>query len=175
MKKDKFLLEIVFILFIILDLFKFYTFKEVKVIIRQKVEPKQEWNLICSNVEATIYNASKQQCNDDCFTTASNFKLNIKYPEKHRIIAIERTMMKKYNIKMGDVVKICGTQGYDGLWRVEDKMNSRFKNKNKIDFLVSKTKKYGKWKNVKMYILNDKINTDLYLADNNRFLPENEL
>ncbi len=34
----------------------------------------------------------------------------------------------------------------DGIWRVEDRMNKRWT--RRIDFLVNKTMRYGKWEDV---------------------------
>ena len=78
-------------------------------------------------------------------------------------------MMNKYGLSMGDVVKIEGTDKYDGLWRIEDKMNKRFKNMDKIDFLVDYKTLYGKWNNVKLYKLANKEKKSSLLANNKLF------
>ena len=41
---------------------------------------------------------------------------------------------------------VCGAGDLDGVWIVQDRMNSRWK--NRIDFLVNKELKGGKWENV---------------------------
>lgn len=112
-----------------------------------------EYEIYIDNITATVYNAHPNQCNLDCFTTASGFKIDKINPERHRIIAIERTMMKRYGLKMGDKVYISGAGEMDGVWYIEDKMNKRFKNQNKIDFLVEHNRKTGKWDNVVLYKL----------------------
>ena len=49
-------------------------------------------------------------------------------------------------------VRVCveGAGNLDGIWTVQDRMNKRFK--NRIDFLVNKELKGGKWNNIKISI-----------------------
>ena len=68
--------------------------------------PDGKWKAIANDVTATVYNAVPSQCNNDVKHTASMFKLNLNDVLSHRIIAMERTMMKEYGLKYGDVVKI---------------------------------------------------------------------
>lgn len=111
--------------------------------------------LVSDKVVATIYHAVEEQCDSDCEYTASMFKLDLNNPAKHRIIAIERTMMPKYGLKMGDVVKVEGVGDLSGFFQIQDKMNKRFANQDKIDILVNSDRKYGKWDNVKLYKVTD--------------------
>lgn len=104
------------------------------------------------DVLATVYNAVPAQCNNDVRHTASMFKLNLDDVLSHRIIAMERTMMKEYGLKYGDVVKIEGAGQWDGIWQIQDTMNKRFAGQHKIDILVPNNIKYGKWDNVKIYV-----------------------
>lgn len=122
-----------------------------------------EWKLIAEDVEATVYNAVPEQCDATPIYTASMFRLNLSDVYSHRIIAMERTFMQKLGLKYGDVVKIEGTGRWDGVWQIQDTMNSRYAGKKKIDFLVPKDVKLGKWNNVKIYCLNNKENTDIYI------------
>lgn len=128
-------------------------------------EDNSPWQLACGGVIATVYNAVAGQCNPDYGRTASMFRLNIKNPESHRIIAIERTMMDRYGLKMGDVVYLEGVGEYDGVWQVQDKMNKRFAGMDKIDLLVNGDTKTGKWDNVKIYTLKDKSLTSQYKSE----------
>lgn len=96
-------------------------------------------------VVATVYNATPSQCNNDPIHTASMYKLDLTNPYKHRIIAVSRDLLKKF--PMGTIVFIKGTS-YDGLYQVQDKMNKRYK--KKIDILINKDMKIGKWSNVKI-------------------------
>ena len=112
---------------------------------------KHDWKLISVDAIATVYNAHPSQCNSDCFTTASGFRLDSTNIDAHRIIAMERTYMAKLGLSYGDVVKLEGVGEYDGVWQIQDTMNKRFKGQHKIDILT--TKKYGKWSDVKIYKL----------------------
>lgn len=114
-------------------------------------EPK--WELLTDECITTVYHAVPAQCNDDCQTTASGYKLNMKNPEGHRVIAMERTMMKKYNLKYGMLVKIEGTGDRDGVYQIQDTMNKRFKGMQKIDILINQGSPLGKWDGIKIYKL----------------------
>lgn len=111
------------------------------------------WKLVDDKTIATVYNAVPAQCNGDFGVTANMFRLNLNDVLSHRIIAMERTFMKKLGIKYGDLVKIEGTDGYDGVWQVQDTMNKRFEGQHKIDILVPENVKKGMWNNVKIYKL----------------------
>lgn len=112
-----------------------------------------EWELMCSDTEATVYHAKHNQCNTDIQHTASLFKLNLNDPESHKIIAMERSMMKQYGLHYGDLVKIEGTDSRDGIYQIQDTMNKRFKGKHKIDILINNNSTIGKWNNIKIYKL----------------------
>lgn len=94
-------------------------------------------------VTATVYNAVVEQCNSDPSHTASMFKLDLKNPYKHRVIAVSRDLRSVF--PYGTEVVISGT-GYDGIYFVEDTMNKRYN--NWIDILINEDMKIGKWKNV---------------------------
>lgn len=166
------LLSLLFIFSICI--FQYNDIKNKENKIKKVLLTKGNWKLVSSSVEATVYNATPAQCKADISTTASNFILDLKEPEKHRIIAIERTMMDKYGLHMGDVVKVEGTDKYDGLWRIEDKMNARFKGMDKIDFLVDYNTIYGYWKNVKLYKLINSQDNKKLLSNNKLFKPSKE-
>ena len=96
-------------------------------------------------VTCTVYNAVVEQTNSDPSHTASMFKLDLKNPYKHKIIAVSRDLLIKY--PMGTRVRIEGTN-YDGVYIVEDKMNKRYT--KRIDILINKEMSIGKWENVKI-------------------------
>lgn len=121
-----------------------------------------EWELVAENVEATVYNAVPEQCDNDPLYTASMFRLNLDDVYSHKIIAMEKTFMKTLGLKYGDVVKVEGAGKWDGVWQIQDTMNPRFAGQKKIDFLVPENIKTGKWNTVKIYCLTDKENTDIY-------------
>ena len=100
-------------------------------------------------VTATIYHAVPEQTDTTPFVTASNSRINPENPQGHRWIAVSRDL-EKLGFTFG--VKVCveGANDLDGVWTVQDRMNKRFK--NRIDFLVNKELKGGKWYNVKITI-----------------------
>jgi hypothetical protein len=49
---------------------------------------------------------------------------------------------------MGTKVRVTGAGDLDGIWFIEDRMNRRWT--KRVDFLVNKTRKYGKWENIKI-------------------------
>ena len=98
-------------------------------------------------VTATIYHATTNQTDSTPDRTATNFKININNPESHRIIAVSRDLESK-GFKMNRVVLVSNAGDMDGLWIIRDRMNKRWT--NRIDFLVDKTMKGGKWTNVKI-------------------------
>lgn len=128
-------------------------------------EQEEKWQLIADDVMATVYNAEPKQCNSDVSHTASMFRLNLNDVLSHRIIAMERTMMAKYGLKYGDVVRIEGTGKWDGEWQIQDTMNKRFAGMNKIDILLPKSAGLGKWDNVKVYKLNNPEETEIIKSD----------
>jgi uncharacterized cupin superfamily protein len=110
------------------------------------------WKLVSDDTLATVYNAVPQQCNSDVVHTASMFKLNLNNVLSQRVIAMERTFMKELGLKYGDVVYIEGTEKWDGPWQIQDTMNKRFAGMHKIDILVPRNIRTGKWDGVKISI-----------------------
>ena len=129
---------------------------------QDNVETKGDWILVDNKTIATVYNALPNQCNGDFGCTASMFRLNLNDVLSQRVIAMERTFMKKLGLSYGDVVYIEGTGKYDGVWQIQDTMNKRYAGQNKIDILVPDNVKSGLWKNVKLYKLKDKSMTNTY-------------
>ena len=100
-------------------------------------------------VVCTVYNAVPEQTNSDPEHTAFMFKLDLKNPYKHRIIAVSRDLLEKY--PKGTKVYIEGTS-YDGFYTVMDKMNKRYT--NRIDILINEDMPIGKWDNTSMHKVN---------------------
>ena len=122
------------------------------------------------DVVVTVYNAVPAQCNADVRHTASMFRLDLKNPESHKIIAMERTMMSEFGLKYGDIVKIEGTYNgvQDGIYQIQDTMNKRFAGQHKVDVLVPNNVKHGgtlKDTPAKIYVLNDNSNEATYRLD----------
>jgi 3D (Asp-Asp-Asp) domain-containing protein len=100
-------------------------------------------------VVATIYHAVPEQTNSDPGHTATMFELDLNNPRKHNIIAVSRDLESRF--PMGSKVCIENAGKMNGVWYVEDRMNKRFT--NRIDFLVNTTQRYGKWKRVKVTLI----------------------
>lgn len=141
----------------------------------EETNPMADWKLVDSKTIATVYNAVPAQCNGDFGHTASMFRLNLNDVLSQRVIAMERTYMQKLGLKYGDVVYIEGTNGYDGVWQIQDTMNKRFAGQHKIDILVPNNIKYGQWDNVNLYVLKDKSLTDSYRSEMAPQISEKEL
>lgn len=125
-------------------------------------QEKESWTLLAQDVITTVYHAVPAQCNADCLHTASMMVVHPDRLETQRILAMERTMMKQYGIRYGDIVKIEGTGRYDGVWQVQDTMNKRFAGQHKIDLLIPVGAAMGKWTNVAIYKAADKDTADKY-------------
>jgi 3D (Asp-Asp-Asp) domain-containing protein len=86
-------------------------------------------------VTATTYTADPRETDDEPLITASGFKVDSLNPKKHKIIAVSRDLKKRY--PFGSKVKIKGLgKKYDGVYKVEDVMHSRWR--KKIDILINK-------------------------------------
>lgn len=79
--------------------------------------------------------------------TASGFKIDIKHPERHRIIAVSRDLKKKW--KFNTKVRITNGGKYNGIYTVKDVMNKR--HKKRIDILVGLKHKPVKLRGIKVH------------------------
>jgi 3D (Asp-Asp-Asp) domain-containing protein len=101
-------------------------------------------------VTATIYHADPSQTDDTPFITASNKVINADNPAIHRWIAVSRDL-ENQGFTFGAKVCVENAGNMNGIWTVQDRMNKRWK--KRIDFLVNKTMKAGKWNNVKVTLI----------------------
>ena len=73
---------------------------------------------------------------------------------KYTTLRIKRLPGSPHSIALGFTfgVEVCieGTGIFDGVWTVQDRMNKRWT--KRIDFLVNKDVRGGKWNNIKIYI-----------------------
>ena len=122
-----------------------------------------KWELISDTTTATVYNPTVGQCNNDVAHTANMFRLNLNNVNGQRVLAMERTMMKKNNIHYGDVVYVDDVGDLSGVYRVVDTMNKRFAGMDKVDILQQK-RKYGKWDNAKVYKLRNSNDNEDYIS-----------
>ena len=106
--------------------------------------------LVSILVTATIYHADPAQTDADYLTTASNKTINEADPQGHRWIAVSRDL-EQHGFVFGTKVLVEGAGQLDGIWTVEDRMNKRWT--KRIDFLVNKDVKGGKWNKVKITII----------------------
>ena len=103
-------------------------------------------------VTATIYHATPEQTDSTPDITASNKKIDMSNPLKHRWIAVSRDLEAK-GLTFGVKVCVTGAGDLDGIWTVQDRMNRRWS--HRIDFLVNEDLKGGKWENVRVEIINN--------------------
>ena len=101
-------------------------------------------------VTATVYNADPSQTDDTPFITASGAVIKQCCPGDHRWIAVSRDLEAE-GFVFGAKVRITGTDGFDGIWVVQDRMNRRYQ--NSIDLLVDYNITLGKWYNVELELL----------------------
>lgn len=107
--------------------------------------------IVLHTVVATIYHAVPRQTDDTPDITATGFVIDLNNPRKHRIVAVSRDL-EKIGFTMGKTICVENAGPMNGIWYIRDRMNKRWT--NKIDFLVNKKRKYGKWNNVTIKIVN---------------------
>jgi 3D (Asp-Asp-Asp) domain-containing protein len=98
--------------------------------------------VITDTVTVTTYTTDPSETDEEPLITASGFKLDSLNPRRHKIIAVSRDLKKRY--PFGSKVRVKGLgKKYDGVYRVEDVMHSRWR--NKIDLLLNpKDKQFKK-------------------------------
>ena len=101
-----------------------------------------------SFVRSTIYYPFKHKKN----ITASGSKFSYKISDTFKIIAVSRNLIKKYPFHTK--VLLIGAGIDDGIYKVEDLMNYRFK--NRIDILVNGNHKLIMYDSVKIYKIDKK-------------------
>jgi 3D (Asp-Asp-Asp) domain-containing protein len=85
-------------------------------------------------VKASYYNPTASQCDKTPLITGSGYKINLKKLKNKQIkvVALSRDLLKQY--PYGSTIYVHKPVHLRGTYKVEDAMNSRFK--NRIDFLV---------------------------------------
>ena len=106
---------------------------------------------IVACVTATVYNAVPGQTDETPNITATGFVIDLDAAEKHRIVAVSRDL-EKIGFTMGKTICVENAGPMNGIWYIRDRMNKRWT--KKIDFLVNKKVKYGKWNNVSIRLIN---------------------
>lgn len=118
--------------------------------------------LVWTMVVGTIYHADPRQTNADYLTTASLKTINKDAPGSHRWIAVSRDL-EKLGFVFGAKVCVENAGKMNGIWYVEDRMNRRWT--RRIDFLVSKKIRGGKWDNVKIRLEIDTKHQNRHITD----------
>ena len=101
-------------------------------------------------VDATIYHAVEGQTDSTPLITASGKHINPNNPAGHRWIAVSRDL-EKLGFVFGEKVLVTGAEQMDGVYVVEDRMNRRWT--KRIDFLVNETMKGGRWRGVRIKLI----------------------
>jgi hypothetical protein len=102
------------------------------------------------NVTVTMYYAVVGQCDASPLITADGSKIDPAKASEHRWIAVSQDLLKKNGGQLcyGDFVEIKGTTDQDGIYRITDCMNKRFK--NKIDILETVGSPMYKFNNISL-------------------------
>ena len=106
--------------------------------------------LAATMVTATVYHAVEGQTDDTPLITASLRHINPDDPLGHRWIAVSRDL-EELGFVFGEKVLVTGAEHMDGVYVVEDRMNRRWT--KRIDFLVNESMKGGKWRGVKIKLI----------------------
>jgi 3D (Asp-Asp-Asp) domain-containing protein len=102
-------------------------------------------------VTATVYHATRGQCDNTPLITASGAKIaSADSAYDHRYIAISRDLLDVF--PYGTMVEVSGCGELDGHWGVVDTMNRRYK--GYIDLLINPDMKGGKWEGVRIKKVN---------------------
>lgn len=99
-------------------------------------------------VTATIYNPTREQCDSDPLVTADNSKICLKTLNSGNLrwIAVSRDLKKHYKYGSKVYLESKSNPKINGVWEVHDIMHPRYK--NRIDLLMPKSVKKGKWYDV---------------------------
>jgi 3D (Asp-Asp-Asp) domain-containing protein len=97
-------------------------------------------------VTLTTYAPTEGETDSTPHITASGYKIDLKNPKKHRIIAVSRDLKKKW--RYGTKVRIRNAGKYNGVYTVKDVMNKRYK--KRIDILIGHNDKQTTLNNVKI-------------------------
>jgi 3D (Asp-Asp-Asp) domain-containing protein len=117
------------IILVVLLIVKYYeTNQDAKLVYQPIKEVAKPTSIV---VTATMYMATKGQCDDTPLITACGKKINPKRASEQKWIAVSRDLLKKF--KYGDKVQLSNAGEKDGVYTIADTMNKRFK--NKIDIL----------------------------------------
>lgn len=103
---------------------------------------------VLQTVMATMYNASISQCDSTPFVTAGMYRINPDKASQHKWVALSRDLLSRWGGKFnyGDLIRVSGAGHKNGIYKVVDTMNKRFK--NRMDFLETSGTKIYQFDNV---------------------------
>ena len=103
---------------------------------------------VVQTVMATMYNAKTSQCDKDPFITAGMYRINPDKASHHKWVALSRNLLARWGgeFNYGDLIRVSGAGHKDGIYKVVDTMNKRFK--NRMDFLETSGTKIYQFDNV---------------------------
>lgn len=100
-------------------------------------------------VTLTTYSPNQGETDSSPNITASGFRIDVKNPKRHKIIAVSRDLKRKW--KFNQKVRIRKAGKYNGVYTIKDVMNKR--HKKRIDILVGPREKPIKLRNVQVTLL----------------------
>jgi 3D (Asp-Asp-Asp) domain-containing protein len=109
---------------------KYENNKQIKI----EVDSVQIKEIPYHKLKATYYNPVQSQCDGNPLITGSGYRINLEKLKKGnlKVVAVSRDLLKVY--PYGSTIYVHQPVHLRGTYKVEDTMNSRFK--NRIDFLV---------------------------------------
>lgn len=98
-------------------------------------------------VTATVYHATKGQCDSTPLVTASGARISsAESAYEHRYLAVSRDLLDVF--PYGTMVEVSGCGELDGVYTVADTLNKRYK--GYIDILINPDMRGGKWEGVRI-------------------------
>ena len=122
---------------------------EVKKSVKDEVKLKKR-KVVKLHITATMYYAVQGQCDKDPLITAGMFKINPRKASEHKWIAMSRNLLKRWggNFDYGDLVMIKNAGKKNGVYKVADTMNKRYK--NRIDILETEGTSFYKFNDIQI-------------------------
>lgn len=123
--------------------------KPIEIKVEKKVKPKKR-KIVKLHVTATMYYPVVNQCDKDPLVTAGMFKINPRKASEHKWIAMSRNLLKRWggNFDYGDLVMIKNAGKKNGVYKVTDTMNERYK--DRIDILETEGTSFYKFNDIQI-------------------------
>ena len=100
-------------------------------------------------VDVTMYQPDKIQCDDTPDITADGTRIRIHKASEYKFVALSRNLLKRWGgpFDYGDFILLKGTDGKDGVYQVRDTMNPKWT--KRVDILTTNSR--FKYNNITMY------------------------